>query len=51
MKKTTDRNVWYLHNIGKINEPTYDFILSFLALGIIAQDPRGFQVDADPLIF
>jgi FHA domain len=51
MKKTTDRNVWYLHKIGKLNEPTYDFVLSFLALGIIAQDPRGFQVDADPLTF
>jgi len=44
-----ERNVWYLHDNGIINARAYDFVISFLACGIIAQDPRRFGVDADAL--
>jgi pSer/pThr/pTyr-binding forkhead associated (FHA) protein len=44
-----ERNVWYLHEHGLIGERAYDFVVSFLACGIIAQDPKRFGVDADAL--
>jgi hypothetical protein len=44
-----ERNVWYLHERGIINERAYGFVISFLACGIIAQDPRRFGVDAEAL--
>lgn len=44
-----ERNVWYMYERGIINERAYDFVVSFLACGIIAQDPRRFGVDADAL--
>lgn len=44
-----ERNVWYLHERGIINERAYSFVVSFLACGIIAHDPRKFGVDAEAL--
>ena len=49
--RVTDRNIWYLHQIGELDERTYSFVVSFLAFAIIAQEPRQFQVDADPILF
>lgn len=49
--ESTQNNIWYIHEKHGISEPVYDFVVSFLALGIIAQDPRQFQVDAEPLRF
>lgn len=43
------RTVWYLHDHQKINGPAYDLVLRFLAIGVIAQDPHHFGVDAEPL--
>ena len=45
------RNVWYLHERDGLNPQAYDFVVSFLALGAIAQDPRQFGVEAPPLVF
>jgi hypothetical protein len=40
-----------MHDSGKLSDEVYNFVLDFLALAIMAQDPRQFQVDADPLAF
>jgi hypothetical protein len=45
------RNVWFLHEHGAISDRAYDFVLRFLALGVIAQNPRRYGVDAEPLNF
>ena len=47
---TTIRSIWYLHDHEVISDRTYNFILRFMALGVIAQDPRKFAIDADPLV-
>jgi hypothetical protein len=45
------RNVWYLHELGVVGAQAYDFVLRFIALGVIAQNPRQYGVDAEPLSF
>lgn len=47
----TQRNVWFLHERGGLAPKDYDFVVRFLALGVIAQNPRQFGVAADPLPF
>lgn len=47
----TIRSVWYLHDHRVISDQTYNFVLRFLAIGVIAQDPQKFGVAAEPLIF
>lgn len=47
----TIRTVWYLHEHGKISPQAYELVLRFLALGVVAQDPHKFGVDAEPLAF
>ncbi len=47
----TQRNVWFLHERGGINSEAYNFVLRVLAVGVIAQDPRQFGIEADPLVF
>jgi hypothetical protein len=47
----TQRNVWFLHERGGLAPQDYDFVVRFLALGVIAQNPRQFGVAADPLTF
>jgi hypothetical protein len=47
----TDRNVWFLYKVGAIKPAPYNFVVSFLALAIIAQDPPGFDVQAQALKF
>ena len=46
-----ERNVWSLHKRGKINQETYNFVVSFLSIGAIVQTPSQFGVEADPLTF
>lgn len=46
-----DRSVWYLHDHGKIDDAAYEFVLSFLAVGVIAQNPRQFGLEAQRLPF
>ena len=47
----TIRSIWYLHDHQTISDQTYNFVLRFLAIGVIVQDPQKFGVAADPLIF
>jgi len=47
----TIRSVWYLHDHQIISDQTQNFVLRFMAIGIIAQDPRKFGIAADPLTF
>jgi hypothetical protein len=46
-----DRNVWYLRNHGGLDEQAYDFVVRFMALGVIADNPRRFGVAAPPAAF
>jgi pSer/pThr/pTyr-binding forkhead associated (FHA) protein len=45
------RNVWYLHDIGVLKPQAFDLVMRFLAIGAIAQNPRHFGLDAEPLTF
>jgi FHA domain len=45
------RTVWYLHEHQRLSSEAYDLVLRFLAIGVVAQDPRHFDVDAEPLTF
>ncbi|HMF57068.1 MAG TPA: FHA domain-containing protein [Pyrinomonadaceae bacterium] len=45
------RNIWYLHERGGLGDDAYNFVVRFIALGAIAQNPRQFGVAADPLTF
>ncbi|MEJ7712178.1 MAG: hypothetical protein WKF84_20530 [Pyrinomonadaceae bacterium] len=45
------RNVWYLHENQGIDEQAYDLVIRFIALGVIAQNPKQFGVNAEPLAF
>ena len=45
----TDRNVWHLHEHGGLDAEVYNFVLSFIALGVIAQNPRQYGIAASPL--
>jgi hypothetical protein len=47
----TQRNVWYLQERGGLDSQAYDFVLRFLALGAIAQNPRQFGIEAEALVF
>jgi FHA domain len=47
----TQRNVWYLNERGGLDAEVYDFVLTFLALAVIAQEPGQFGVAASPLVF
>jgi predicted component of type VI protein secretion system len=54
MRKTvtnpfTQRNVWYLHQSGAIDDQAYALVVRFLALGVIARNPRPFGIDAPAL--
>ncbi|PWT95639.1 MAG: hypothetical protein C5B55_01030 [Blastocatellia bacterium] len=48
---TTIRSIWYLHEHNIISDRTYDFILRFMAIGVISQDPQKFGISAEPLVF
>jgi hypothetical protein len=47
----SERNVWFLHERGVIGERAYDLAVGFIAFGIVAQNPRQFGIEADPLAF
>lgn len=47
----SQRNVWYLHDRGGLSQETYDFVIRFLALAVIAQDPTRFGIQAEPVVF
>jgi hypothetical protein len=45
------RTIWFLQKNGKISQAEYENALNFLAIGTIAQNPKDFGVNADPLGF
>jgi hypothetical protein len=45
------RNVWFLHENQKLSPQAYDLVLRFLSIGAIAQNPRRYGIEAEPLIF
>jgi hypothetical protein len=47
----TERTVWHLREKGALSDDVYDFVVRFLALGIIAQNPRQFGFGVAPLAF
>lgn len=49
--KPSQRNVWYLYERHAISDGAYDLVIRFLALGIIAQNPKQYGVQAEPLAF
>jgi len=48
---STIRTIWYLHDHQVINDQTHNFVLRFLAIGVIAQNPQKFGIAAEPLTF
>src|SRR5437660_1586507 len=48
---STIRTIWYLHDHQVISDQTHNFVLRFLALGVIAQNPQKFGIAAEPLSF
>ncbi len=46
----TIRSIWFLKKNDQITDQEYDFALRFLAIGTITQNPKGFNVKAEPLI-
>jgi pSer/pThr/pTyr-binding forkhead associated (FHA) protein len=48
---STIRSIWYLHDHDVINPGTYNFLLRFLAIGVIAQNPQKFGIAAEPFTF
>ncbi|MEW6730051.1 MAG: FHA domain-containing protein [Acidobacteriota bacterium] len=47
----TERNVWYLREHGQLSDQSYEFVIKFIALGIIAQHPRQCGFKINPLAF
>ena len=48
---STIRTIWYLHDHQVISDQTHNFVLRFLAIGVIAQNPQKFGIAAEPLTF
>jgi hypothetical protein len=44
------RSVWFLREQKKISPEAYDLVVRLLALGIIAQSPQQYGINADPLL-
>jgi pSer/pThr/pTyr-binding forkhead associated (FHA) protein len=44
------RTVWFLREKNAITDEAYDFVIRFLAIGVIAQNPKRYGIDADPLL-
>ena len=45
----TIRTIWFLQKSGNITQAEFDRALAFLAIGTIAQNPKEFGVNAEPL--
>jgi hypothetical protein len=48
---TRARTIWYLREKGKLSDAQYEFALRFLAVGIISQNPKDFNVETDAVVF
>lgn len=45
------RNVWLLHKYGALTNEAYDYVLRFVALGVIAQNPKEYGIEVAPFAF
>ncbi len=45
------RTIWFLKKNNKISEESYQFALTFLAIGTIMQNPSDFGVNSEPVTF
>lgn len=45
------RTIWFLRKNNKISEESYQFALTFLAIGSIMQNPSDFGVNSEPVTF
>jgi FOG: FHA domain len=45
------RTIWYVREKGKLTDAQYEFALRFLAIGAISQNPKDFNVEAEPVVF
>lgn len=45
------RTIWFLRKNNKISEESYQFALTFLAIGTIMQNPSDFGVNSEPVTF
>lgn len=48
---TTIRSIWYLHEHRVIRDESYNFVLRFIAIAVIARDPQRFGIAAEALSF
>lgn len=47
----TVRSIWFLHDNGKLSDSQYEFVLNFLAIGTITQNPKDFNVQSEAIVF
>jgi pSer/pThr/pTyr-binding forkhead associated (FHA) protein len=47
----TMRSIWYLYDHQVISNETYNFVIRFIAIGVIAQDPGKFGLNVEPIVF
>jgi len=45
------RTIWFLHDKRKLTKAQFEFVLRFLAIGTITQNPKAFKVNSEALIF
>lgn len=44
------RTVWFLHEKNAITDEAYELVIRLLAIGVIAQNPGQYGIDAEPLL-
>jgi hypothetical protein len=44
------RSVWFLREKGGITPEAYELVVRTLAIGVVAQSPRQYGVEAEPLL-
>ena len=45
------RTIWFLRDKGKLTNAQFEFVLRFLAIGAITQNPKAFNVNSQALAF
>ena len=51
LSSSTVRSIWFLHKNNKISDAQFDRAVRFLAIGIITQNPKDFNVNAEAVSF
>lgn len=46
-----ERNVWHLRERGGLSDAAYNLVIRTLAVGVIAQAPRRYGVQTEPLVY